>query len=303
MEGAVMRKYISDVINHGIKGHKKYDFVDVAINDDTKLFIDPLLIENSKDPWCKKAHEIIISFFNSFYSAYRNNDEQKKKILLSHATEINQTRLGYGRGNNGKGNTQKGLLTCFESLEDMIRDITTMNRASDLKVLIQKFSDDGLSDLLTNVLHGPLIEYTKVQMSKFGMEPNIKTDYYTWDLQTESWILVSSEGYSFDGQELLLVPKSIVRKKHLFSTKQFFMRVILERILNENFQYADSRPSKKQMLKKLGFSGERWVYEMSIIYAKEHNDALIEYHEKLPIFYQEYGRPLSNDELDEYVYK
>ena len=44
-----MKKYVSDYLNKGIKGHFNYEFVDVIVNDDNLLFIDPILIETSED--------------------------------------------------------------------------------------------------------------------------------------------------------------------------------------------------------------------------------------------------------------
>ena len=39
--------YVSDYWNEGIKGHLNYTFVDVVVNDDNLLFIDPILDRKS----------------------------------------------------------------------------------------------------------------------------------------------------------------------------------------------------------------------------------------------------------------
>ncbi len=41
-------QYITDIWKLGRKGHENYEFVDVAVNDDNRLFIDPCLIENER---------------------------------------------------------------------------------------------------------------------------------------------------------------------------------------------------------------------------------------------------------------
>lgn len=41
--------YVSDYWNKGIKGHENYDFVDINVLEDNLLFIDPILIEITKD--------------------------------------------------------------------------------------------------------------------------------------------------------------------------------------------------------------------------------------------------------------
>lgn len=40
-------KYVSDFLNNGVRGHANYAFVDIAVNNDTQLFIDPVLLESN----------------------------------------------------------------------------------------------------------------------------------------------------------------------------------------------------------------------------------------------------------------
>ena len=88
---------------------------------------------------------------------------------------------------------------------------------------------------------------------------------------------VKGSARAFGLHELLLVPKQIVRKKYLFSTSQYFSRIILERI-RENGGYMDGdKPiSKKEIIKAKRFSGEHWQYDESVSYTKKNNDALDE---------------------------
>lgn len=75
-----MKKYyVSDYWNKGIKGHLNYAFVDVVVNDDNLLFIDPILLETARDRWCQGANATVQSFFNAFYEAYRTKDQVKKR--------------------------------------------------------------------------------------------------------------------------------------------------------------------------------------------------------------------------------
>ena len=67
-------KYISDEWNLNKKGHSYFDFVDVAINSDNRLFIDPCLIEMSGNDWSKSAMEKISTFMNELVAAYSNRD-------------------------------------------------------------------------------------------------------------------------------------------------------------------------------------------------------------------------------------
>lgn len=299
-----MKKYyVSDYWNKGIRGHLYYDFVDVVVNDDNLLFIDPVLIEMAEDEWCQEAKATVKSFFDEFYKAYRENDVSKKKDLLSHAGEQNGTRLGYGRGNNGKGNTVSGLLEIFAPLDQLLQEISTMEKAEDLPLLLPDFAEDGLSDLLTNVLHDQFNRFTLRQMMKYGVESNASLLYWTWDRKESCWKEVERLSYCVNGQELLVVPKHIVRKNYLFSTSQYFNRIILERIREEGGYMDGDKPiPKKDVVKAKRFSGEHWQYDESVSYTKKNNDALNEYHQKLPGFYAENGRSMCDEELDELIY-
>ena len=59
---------------------------------------------------------------------------------------------------------------------------------------------------------------------------------------------------------------------------------------------------KKEIVKAKRYSGEHWQYDEAVSYTKKDNDALNEYHHKLPVFYAEYGHSLEDEELDEFVY-
>ena len=90
----------------------------------------------------------------------------------------------------------------------------------------------------------------------------------------------------------------------MFSTGQFFSRIILERIREEGGYYYNGKPlPKKDVLKSLRFSGDHWLYDKVIEFTTVNNDALSEYHQKLPAFYSEHGQPMTDEELNGYIYK
>lgn len=297
-------RYISDEWDLGIKGHDKFDFVDVRVNDDNLLFIDPCLIERANNSWGQKSTRIMTSYFDKLYSAYINNDMQQKKYLLSYAGEQNGTRLGYGNGYNGKGNTANGLIEDFKPLEGLIHEIKTIGKAQDLPVFIPGFAEDGMSDLLTNILHEQLNDFTLMQMKKRGIKSNGAVTFYSWNEKTQRWQLVKKPSYLVNGKELLLVPKNIVRKNYLFGTGQYFTRIIVDRMREDgDWKNTDGKDiPKKEIIKRLQYSSEHWMYDQVIGYSKKNNDALDEYHHRLSGFYSEYGQPMGDDDLDRVIY-
>lgn len=298
------KKYISDEWKLMKKGHENFDFVDVAVNDDNLIFIDPCLIERCNDAWTIKAMKHINSYFDKLFKAYSTGNRKDMRYLLSHAGEQNATRLGYGNGDNGKGNTADGLLEIFQPLEQLISSIKTIGKAEDLPLLIPGFAEDGMSDLLTNILHECLNEFTIEQMHKYSIESNGTKAFYTWDVHAGEWKMVEKSVYFVSGKELLLVPKNIVRKNYLFGVSQYFSRIILERMIDAGgYRGADGKAiPKKEIVNSKRYSGEHWQYDEAIKYTIEDNDALDEYHRKLPGFYMEHGKPMTDEELDFVIY-
>ncbi|MFI3214600.1 MAG: hypothetical protein R3Y24_14875 [Eubacteriales bacterium] len=295
--------FISDVWELTSPIHENYEFVNVAVNQDNLLFIDPCLIESWNCEWANKAKKTVDSFFTELYRAYRNSDDSLIYSLLSHAGEQNCTRLGYGRGDNGKGNTPEGLMKDFKPLETLIHEIDTIGIPQDLPVFIPGFAEDGFSDLLTNILHAELNDFTTQQMEKHNIEPNSTTIYYSWDMNSCNWVKKEKKCYSIGKDEILLVPKRIVRKNYLFGVGQYFQKIILERKREEENWYDENgKPiSKKDIEKQIKQDDEHWKYKFVTEYTQKYTDALLTYHKNLPLYYFEHGQPLEDDVLDEII--
>lgn len=297
--------FVTDIWNIADCSHEKLDFVNVAINRDNLLFIDPTMIQLWKSDWATRANKTINSFFEEFYKAYRDDDILLKHTVLSHAKEQNATRLGYGQGDNGKGNTVQGLLKDFFPLEVLINEIKSIGVPQDLTVFVPGFGEDGLSDLLTNVIHAELSDFTLEQMAKYGIDPNAKREFYTWDTDMKNWVKKEKECFVVGKNEILLVPKQIVRKKYLFGVGQYFERVILEHVREDDDWYTiDNKPiPKREIAKQIKSDDEHWKYEYVKKYSKEHEEVLREYHKKLASYYVEMGLPMDDDVLDEILLK
>ena len=77
----------------------------------------------------------------------------------------------------------------------------------------------------------------------------------------------------------------------------------MERIREKGGYMDGDKPiPKKEIIKAKRFSGEHWQYDESVSYTKKNNDALDEYHKKLPIFYFENGNSMQDDKLDQLIY-
>jgi len=289
--------YISDLLGLGLKGHANFDFADLFQGNDTKLFIDPLAIENCTCNWCESANLYIQSFFNSLFQALKT-DAPSIVQLLAHAKEQNATKMGYGNGYNGKGKTADGLKKSLSDLKVLIKDIPTISRPEDLPVLVKRFDKDCMSDLLANILHDSLNMFTASQMNIYGKKSDCERTFSTWDIDTLSWIQVTRPSWSYNGRELLLVPKHIIRKHFMFSTEKYLQSVIVERIRESR----NLQEKKRDIIDNLPKPNEHWRYDTVVRYTMKHPDALVEYHDLLPKKYNK-GGSMDNEQLDEVIYR
>lgn len=290
--------FVSEYIGIQKRGHQHFDFVDVRLNQDNRLFLDPCQIELGQDDWCKNAAATMQKFFDCLFSAIRNGTLHTSN-LLSHAHEQNATKLGYGNGQNGKGKTAAGLFDSLSPLFTLVHEIPTIAKPEDIPLLVQKFAEDNLSDLLTNILHDELYQFTAEQMALYGCPPQDDITYYTFDAKTCTWIKVKRRGWIYNGKELLLVPKSIVRKRYLFNPKQYLSLIIVERMM-EIYDITDMR--KVDVIDNIPKPSKDWLYEKVISFSKNHPEALAKYHELLPQRYSD-KRNIKDDEfLDKLIY-
>lgn len=301
----MLLNHFSAVTNTAESGHAHFDFVDIKMNSDTKLFIDPSVIKVSKDPWCIEANRIIDSYFDKFYAAYRSGGDDEIRKLLIHAQEVPDTHLGYGGTFIGHGNTADGLMDKFSCLKTFITKIDSISTASDLPVLIPNFDKDGLSDMITNIIRLQLYNFTKEQMMLLGKPPDSTCSFYTWDVVRGDWAFIeSAPSYTFGGRNVLLVPKRIVQKHYLYRAEHFFRQIILER-MKQDAAYTDSSgktqyPYKKELEAQINKPTETWKHDFIIDYAAQFPNTLLEYHKRTPEFYS--GRTMTDEELDSTVY-
>src|SRR2546428_605821 len=100
------------------KSQAELDFVDVSLDSDMRLFIDPFAISQRNDRWSMQCHLALQTFCQSVVGCIRNGNENEARELLSHLREPDETRRGYSaRRPNGAGigRFQAGQL--FEALE------------------------------------------------------------------------------------------------------------------------------------------------------------------------------------------
>jgi hypothetical protein len=70
------------------------DFVDILIDTDIRLYVDPFALSVEDDDWSKECSNLVIGFFQDLVDSIRRGNLSRARDLLGNLHEPNQTRLG-----------------------------------------------------------------------------------------------------------------------------------------------------------------------------------------------------------------
>ncbi len=281
-------------------------FVDVHLERDNRLFIDPSAIRNGSDPRSRRAHSLLVDFFTEVLRLRASTlpaDHSKGQALLNGLHEPNQTRLGM----SAVGVSGKAFGT---GLADDAWDVLGANpaaraavitRLEHLPIFITKVGPDLISDLTTRILFGLLVDFT-VEM--VALYPSLGTRQTTetidiYDPVSHRWISRSVTLPFVPPHQLLLVPKAWVYWRLLMEPEPFYNRFATETVRVER-SVRDPRgrlrgPSKKAL--NVEFRDHRNLnVRQAVKYKETENRNLVtEYQE----FVDRNFEALGDDELDQ----
>ncbi len=187
----------------------KAGVINVILNADTEVFIDPLLLPFSRHPEISNnASETYIKHFEKIILLLSNSKEKgdfcwRNAERLFSFSEISWTCLGYSssvRGAGfGKALSKNALESAYEIVKLGIQDIDLFMA---LGLFEEGIGPDRISDMTTNIIWKDLVQYT--------MRVNNKLKIPTKEFTFKGERFVCPEN-PFSNDPLLLVPKDIVR--------------------------------------------------------------------------------------------
>ena len=295
--------HISTKMGLNISGHKDIDFIDVNHKRDTKLFLDPCLIECCDDHFSVQCNHTIADFFDGLYGAYKEGDQHKIYMHLLYVGERNEAKLGYGTGLNGKAKTTEGMMETLADLKHLIQSGISLERAIDIPLLTPRFAEDCMSDMLMNILYKHFSEYTLEQCRKYGV-PTVRSteERYYWDSEEHCWKCYDGESLMVDGKIILLIPKRYICTRLYYSTGHFFMSQIAPHLQRRDTIVVDGKeqkPSKKD-IRKFECQKHGSILSATCENAQLFPWVLSDYHFEMSRNYSD--RCLSDEELDRIVY-
>lgn len=272
------------------KTQAELDFVDVFINDDIPLFIDPFVFKLCDDAWSIECNDLIIDFFTTVINAIKNNRSQYARELLEHLSEPQETHLGVSKNSvSGKGVSGKQANDLYDKLStSKAVQSGNITDISDCELMITGIGFDKVSDITTNIIREKLISYTQEQCNLHGIPMRPVPSGKLWSPTEKRWINGKYVDLPVaDGKRIILVPKShVVHKMTLFS-KELYEIDILEYIQAEQVKAMTSlvevlKNGKRRVTKKRLKEQEEYRMSKEFIYAfcDRHPEILEQYKQR-----------------------
>ncbi len=215
------------------------DFLDVDIENDIPIFIDPRAFLAIPSEWGHECVALIKSFFSEVLEAARSKDDRKGKYLLSNLSEPWETHLGLSyAGSRGRGVGNERAVDLWESLKQsqaiqtgLVQDL------EETALMIYGIDKDIISDITTNIIREALIEYTQAVCQVYGI-PLTKDipSGNLWDPRSKTWRQNYVQLPTISGDKIVLIPKVIVRYKMTFEQGEYYRKYLLGELREEEFK-------------------------------------------------------------------
>ena len=289
------------------KTQYELDFIDIEINNDLPLFIDPYYLGMCNYSWAINANRTLENYFSLLLKYLKSKDLESAKNIFLHMNEPNETHLGLSKEKpSGRGVGPKDTEKIFENLLES-KAVTTgvVEDLEDFRIFVEGVGKDKISDLTTNIIKKHLIEYTKNQcvLWNIPLQDGIPTGFY-WERKNQNWINEYDKFPLINNMKILLVPKRIVSYSNDYTPQKYLQHFVLNFLQEEHLKMNSSlvrvsRNKKGKILRK-------YVTKKSILNNLEEisKDFLADFTKKHPEIFRKFKsetkkkiRYLDNEEL------
>jgi len=230
-----MKVYFSDFFNVNPDDIEKYGAFNISLINDFPLFIDPFLLFNSDKKKYQEMHGEILHYLAFLRDRSISMGKISDGLLRSWYCfpEVKQTWLGYSKiGNEGRGLGMEFARALNGNLHGIFSnfDDNRISRSSHLEKLClikENTGRDNISDFVTNLIKGYLLEYTqnfaqknidKSYLRKFTVR-HAKFNYKTFTWNAEIFTLPAWSVSQNRLDYVLLTPKDLLTKDDIWINK------------------------------------------------------------------------------------
>ena len=214
---------------HLEKSQAELDFVDIFIDKDTYLFIDPWAIRQRSDNFSVECYQLISNFFELLIKNIKEEKKEDAMRMLDCLHEPKETHLGMSKtGTSGLAIGGGHAREIYEKLnESMAVKTGFLNDLEDCALMIDGIDRDKISDIVTNLTRFPLLKYTEIQCKLHNIPTRELPSGYFWDAGKKDWLTTQSKFPNFK-KKIILVPKFIVRRTLSLNSQEYYNFDILE---------------------------------------------------------------------------
>lgn len=227
-KGGMSMVRFSEHFNIRANRQSDLEFVDIRIDTDNLLFLDPTLMAVSDNQRIRGWNGIIQDFFNTTLNYYNSGRQDLARRLFNSSKESNEIYLGYSVGEpGGNGNTEDSLSKVFDYiLQERLLEDGVIDRIDDFYVFVPRFGRDFFSDLIASFLKRELINFTIEQCDIHGIERTVIIEKPYWNNINHSWENITEYVPEYNGKPIVLIPKEIVVKDYLYSPDRYLSEVV-----------------------------------------------------------------------------
>lgn len=289
------------------KTQHELDFVDVDIDVDTPLFLDPYFIAKNNFPLAYEAHLSLKSYFNCLLTALRENRITYAEELFSHLGESNEICLGFSQTKpQGKGMGPSDASKIFKSLkESPALQTGIMEDIEDFRIFVDNVDKDKMSDMTANIIKKQLIDYTHAQCTLWGIKltPSVPSGFY-WDRFSNAWENNYTEMLIVNERKIILVPKRLVSFSTEYTPQKYMQHFVLNFLQNEELRLNGPLVQRRKNKNRTPYVTKRSILEQLKIKNTLDKKWLSDFTAKYPNVFKDFRKqtqlkisPVSNKEI------
>lgn len=241
------------------------EFVDIRLDIDNRLFIDPTIMAVSRNQRDLGWHDKIQSFIATVLDFYREDDNASARALFHYSQESNEVYLGYTKGApQGNGNSEESLDEVFSyAHERRLLEEGLIERVEDLHIFVPKFGPDSLSDLVASLIKRELIQFTIEQCNHHGIDLTVELTKPTWNQDESRWETVTAMlPEDADGNPIVLIPKGVITASYAYDPKNYLSTVIA--VNRQEYHRDNETDLHNRRLRTEGLVSKKMIYEAEI---------------------------------------
>lgn len=230
------------------KPQEGLEFLDVDMDKDFILFMDPLLLSDSYT-------KIVSDFINHSFYLYNSGNIAEALKLFDHSHECNAVHLGYSKNKSkGSGVSKEMLLEFFSYVEGFLSGVRDkLLSPISFPLFIKSFSKDRMSDLIISLLKKDLLEFSLRQAEIHGIGISSETEKFDyWDIKNHKWEVYESK-FLIDnkGDMLILIPKNMLNFRYQIRPDKYITSIIFASLKNQTeYKHANGKPFTNKELRR-----------------------------------------------------